>query len=102
MDEFVHRGLEAMANALLLALDYFRLPQEEFLRRWLPDRDADLARQTKRNAAQQRIVADDRERTNVLVLAGPGAGKTRVLVHTASPFSCGSGGRIPRGVLDLV
>ena len=51
MDEFVQRGLEAMANALLLAMDYIRLPQEEFLRRWLPDRDADLARQTKRNAA---------------------------------------------------
>ena len=30
---------------------------------------------------QRRIVADDREQTNVLVLAGPGSGKTRVLVH---------------------
>ena len=26
-------------------------------------------------------MADDREQTNVLVLAGPGSGKTRVLVH---------------------
>ena len=35
MAEFVQRGLQAMADALLLAMDYFRLPQEEFLRRWL-------------------------------------------------------------------
>ena len=33
------------------------------------------------NPVQRRIVADDREQTNVLVLAGPGSGKTRVLVH---------------------
>ena len=29
----------------------------------------------------RQIVADDRQQTNVLVLAGPGSGKTRVLVH---------------------
>ena len=33
------------------------------------------------NPIQRRIVADDREQTNVLVLAGPGSGKTRTLVH---------------------
>jgi len=92
MAEYVQRGIQAMADALKLAMDYFSLSQEEFLKRWLPGREKDLERQTTpeswrliveslRNPIQQKIVADDREQTNVLVLAGPGSGKTRVLVH---------------------
>ncbi len=92
MAEFAQQGLESMADALRLAMDYFSLPQEEFLQRWLPDRDSEISRQSTpeswrtiveslNNPIQRRIVADDRERTNVLVLAGPGSGKTRVLAH---------------------
>ena len=92
MAEYVRQGLRSMANALRLALDYFTLPEEHFLRRWLLDRDSETSRQTTpeswrniveslNNPIQRRIVADDREQTNVLVLAGPGSGKTRVLVH---------------------
>lgn len=92
MAEYVQRGLTEMADALRLTMDYFILQQDEFLHRWLPDREKELTRQTTPkswheivealgNKDQQNIVADDREMTNVLVLAGPGSGKTRVLVH---------------------
>ena len=92
MMEYAHQGLESFSDAVRLSLDYFSLPKQEFLQRWLPDRDRELSRQTTpeswrivveslNNPIQRRIVADNRERTNVLVLAGPGSGKTRVLVH---------------------
>ena len=92
MVAFAERGLASMRDALRLAMDYFSLNEESFLLRWLPGRDKEIGRETTPeswraiveslgNTVQQHIVADDREQTNVLVLAGPGSGKTRVLVH---------------------
>lgn len=92
MAEYAKLGLEKMASAVGLAMDYFQLERGAFMARWLSNREKDLTRQTTpaswraivddlNNTAQQKIVSDERENSNVLVLAGPGSGKTRVLVH---------------------
>ena len=92
MVAFAERGLQAVSEALRLAMDYFTLEEGDFLERWLPGRKREIERETTpesyaaivtslNNPVQQRIVSDNRQQTNVLVLAGPGSGKTRVLVH---------------------
>ena len=79
--------------------------------RWLPNRETETSRQTTpeswraiveslNNPIQRRIVADDREQTNVLVLAGPGSGKTRVLMHRVA-YLVRVKRENPRGILAL-
>lgn len=92
MAAYAERGLVKMKEAEKLSADYFTSDNETFLDRWMPGKSRDIKRQTTsaswtaivdvlENAVQQKIVTDAREQTSVLVLAGPGSGKTRVLVH---------------------
>jgi len=111
MAEYAELGRDRLADALRLALDYFALGDEEFVRRWLPHRRSEMSRETTveswqviveslNNPRQRALVADNREATNVLVLAGPGSGKTTVLVHRIA-YLVRCRRQTPRGILAL-
>ncbi|HEY9191485.1 MAG TPA: RecQ family ATP-dependent DNA helicase, partial [Methyloversatilis sp.] len=91
MAEYARLALAKIQAAMALVVDYFRLERAAFVARYFAGREDVLDMATTeaahrriltdlRNPDQQAIVAAPME-GNHLVLAGPGAGKTRVMVH---------------------
>ena len=90
MREYAEVALQEMAEALRLVLDYFTDSKQAFIKRHFVGREDVLKLATSEeswksiieslNTTQKLIVADDDD-INRLVLAGPGSGKTRVIVH---------------------
>ncbi|WP_268746604.1 UvrD-helicase domain-containing protein [Nitrincola sp. A-D6] len=79
-----------MAAALDLVLNYFSWSKDKFIQTYFGKKEAILKRATSEDSwkkivdplskNQRDIVVDDQEK-NRLILAGPGSGKTRVIVH---------------------
>lgn len=91
MHEYAVRGVQKMAQALALVAAYFGMAREAFVREHFAGRKALLEFATTAESyrriveslnhpVQQRLV-QARDTVNRLVLAGPGSGKTRVIVH---------------------
>ncbi|MBX3462860.1 MAG: RecQ family ATP-dependent DNA helicase [Planctomycetes bacterium] len=90
MHEFARRMTSTPAAGLQLLDDYFRLPREQFFARYFARRRAELERATSAESWRrivadlsptQRRIVEAGEHESLLVLAGPGSGKTRVVVH---------------------
>ena len=91
MNEYARKALEKISTAMRLVASYFNDDKDEFVQRYFPGQKKLLERATSeqsyarivddlKNKAQAAIVAAPVEK-NMLVLAGPGAGKTRVVTH---------------------
>ncbi|HEB53021.1 MAG TPA: RecQ family ATP-dependent DNA helicase, partial [bacterium] len=90
MHEFARRMAETAAGGLELLDDYFCMPRDQFLERYFKQRLGELQRATGPESwgrivtglsRDQRRVVEAGVDESLLVLAGPGSGKTRVVVH---------------------
>lgn len=89
MREYAVLGLEQMGEALKFVYEYFSLSRQQFTRRHFKGREHILSLGTSEgswkkiveplNEVQRKIVESGEE--NHLILAGPGSGKTLVIVH---------------------
>ena len=92
MLEYAQLGMKKSIQAALeLVLDYFRFDQKQFIERYFPGRKKEIERAATAEAYrhiveelgddEQRCVVEAPEEENLLVLAGPGSGKTKAVVH---------------------
>ncbi len=88
--EYAKKCVENYESALSYVNDYFTLEYEEFLARYFPRRKSEIRRPLtpekfkeviKDLDTDQALVLNDNKSDHILVLAGPGSGKTKVLVH---------------------
>jgi len=91
MNEYARRALDKLALAKNLIASYFKDDKADFVKRYFSGREKYLELATTEQS-YQRIVDDLHNRSqekivtakpdaNILILAGPGSGKTRVVAH---------------------
>lgn len=91
MNEYARLGLDKIKAALELVLSYFTLDRKSFVQRYFAGRKDVVERATSQSSYQQVVdslanpaqvsVVAAGVSDNMLVLAGPGSGKTRVVAH---------------------
>jgi ATP-dependent DNA helicase RecQ len=91
INEYARCAIKKVSVAMNLVHSYFNDEKEEFVKRFFPGKEELLERATSEqsyqrivedldNRAQEAIVSAPTE-SNMLIMAGPGAGKTRTVAH---------------------
>ncbi|MEN8255308.1 MAG: RecQ family ATP-dependent DNA helicase [Verrucomicrobiota bacterium] len=91
MNRYAALGLDKVQGALALVAAYFTMGKAEFVKRFFPGEQEMLERATSAESYQKIVdqlnngvqvaVVSARADDNMLVLAGPGSGKTRIIAH---------------------
>jgi ATP-dependent DNA helicase RecQ len=89
--EYAKKMIDDYKDALIFVDDYFRLNYTSFLNKYFPGtRQLEIKRNLTPNkyrqlfeslSTTQREIIDDKDSKYIVVAAGPGSGKTKVLVH---------------------
>lgn len=91
MNKYAEIGLDKIGAALEFVLAYFSEDKDNFIQHYFPRQKGMLERATSQNSYQkivddlgnpkQKTVVEASLNKNSLILAGPGSGKTRTVVH---------------------
>jgi ATP-dependent DNA helicase RecQ len=88
--EYARKILESYEEAMTFVDNYFRMEYKKFINRYFPERKTEIKRPLTEMkfkeifgtlSTQQLNIIKDNINKHILVLAGPGSGKTRILVH---------------------
>ncbi|MEQ8192274.1 MAG: ATP-dependent helicase, partial [Candidatus Eremiobacterota bacterium] len=88
--EYAKKILESYEEAMAFVDNYFRMEYKRFINRYFPERKTEIKRPLTEKkfkeifgslSTQQLNIIKDNVNKHILVLAGPGSGKTRILVH---------------------
>ncbi len=90
MREYAEKAVRSMSEALKMVFDYFTMDLKTFRKCYFSGREALLDLATSEVSwkkivnelnPQQKEIVEEKNDENRLILAGPGSGKTRVVVH---------------------
>jgi ATP-dependent DNA helicase RecQ len=96
--DYAKKLIKSYDEAINFTQDYFSLPYKDFIAKHYPNRKTEIEKPITSDkfrqiygslSLAQREIVKDEHSTRIMVIAGPGSGKTRVLVHKIASLLMG-------------